>query len=71
MVCVVRDGDFSYIVPPLDRWDETIFMRESAVNTFILKETETMLETSTLFYFNQQQSQQMHWAALSSEITLN
>ncbi len=33
------DSDFSYIIPPL-YGDETVFMSESAVKTFILKETE-------------------------------
>ncbi len=35
----VRDGDFSYIVPPVDG-DNRLFL---AVRTFILKETETLL----------------------------
>ncbi len=38
----VRDGDFSYIVPPLDGEKRLFFMRESAVKTFIVKETETL-----------------------------
>ncbi len=37
-VCV-HDSDFSYIVPPLDG-DQRLFFYESAVNTFILKESE-------------------------------
>ncbi len=41
MVCV-SDGDFCSAI----RWrQETVFKSESAVNTFILKETETGLET--------------------------
>ncbi len=52
----VSDGDFSYIVPPLDG-DKRLFY-ESALNTFILKETEMKV----IFYFQQQFvcSQQMH-----------
>ncbi len=41
-VCV-RDDDFSYIVPLIRWWQKTVFMSESAVKTFILKETETLL----------------------------
>ncbi len=39
----VRDGDFSYIVLPLDGdKSDCFFMSESALETFILKETETL-----------------------------
>ncbi len=46
-VCV-RDGDISYIIPTLDG-DKPLFRSESAVKTFILKETATGLQSRKLF----------------------
>ncbi len=70
-VCA-RGVDFSYIVLPLDG-DKRWFLWVSSKDLYIERDWNAVVNKEAIFTFNNtlRRSQQMHRAALSSEITLN